>query len=322
MRLLWLVAAVLVSHGVARAQTLTLATYNVENYGSVDRMTADGFRTDYPKPEAEKAALRMVIRALGADVLALQEIGSAAALEELRLDLRSEGMDYPASVFLEAADRDRHVALLSRRPFRQVRRHADLAFAYLGGEERVKRGLLEAVVAAPPGELTIFVVHLKSRLTARADDPAAAIRRAAEAAAVRACIRARFPDPASGRFVVLGDCNDGARSPALRRLAYAGATLVAWRLPAVDGRGETWTEFYRRGESYAVLDHILVSPALRTAVRGGAARVYDGPGVETASDHRPLLAVLDFGAASARGGPAPGQGAATVTGTVNWPPLP
>jgi endonuclease/exonuclease/phosphatase family metal-dependent hydrolase len=284
--------ALLLAFSVARAESLTLATYNVENYGLVDRMTPEGFRRDYPKPEAEKAALRTVIRALGADVLALQEIGSAAALEELRRDLRAEGLDYPAAAFLEAGDRARHVALLARRPFLAVRPHPDLPFHYLGGEERVKRGLLEAVVATPLGELTVFVVHLKSRLTERADDPGAAIRRAGEAAAVRACVRERFPDPASGRFVILGDCNDGAHSPALRRLACAGTTRVAWPLPLADSRGESWTEYFRRGDTYAELDEILVSPGLKAAVRPPGARIYDGPGAGTASDHRPVLAVL------------------------------
>ena len=37
----------------ARAETLTLATYNIENYVAADRMTEAGYRRDYPKPEAE-----------------------------------------------------------------------------------------------------------------------------------------------------------------------------------------------------------------------------------------------------------------------------
>src|SRR5476651_1094085 len=143
MRVLFLGAALHLVLAAAPAETLTLATYNVENYGSVDRMTEAGYRRDYPKPEAEKTALRAVIRALGADVLALQEMGSADALEELRRDLRAEGLDYGHTAFLEAADADRHLALLSRRPFLAVRSHPDLAFAYRGGRERVKRGLLE-----------------------------------------------------------------------------------------------------------------------------------------------------------------------------------
>ena len=59
----------------ARAETLTVATYNVENYVAADRMTETGYRKDYPKPELEKRALRRVIRALAADVVVLQEMG-------------------------------------------------------------------------------------------------------------------------------------------------------------------------------------------------------------------------------------------------------
>lgn len=50
-----------------RAETLTLATYNVENYGPANRVTEAGYRQDYPKPEAEKRALRTGTRGLNAD---------------------------------------------------------------------------------------------------------------------------------------------------------------------------------------------------------------------------------------------------------------
>jgi endonuclease/exonuclease/phosphatase family metal-dependent hydrolase len=288
-----LLAAIALGLAGARADRLKIATYNVENYGLVDRMTPDGFRSGYPKPEAEKTALRVVIRAIAADVLALQEIGSAGALEELQRDLAGEGLRYPYSAYLDGPDRARHVALLSRRPWIRVTPHPDLDFAYLGRRERVKRGLLEAAIGTAAGELTFFVVHLKSHLTETDADPGAGDRRAAEAAAVRGCIRRRFPPGSPARFVLLGDCNDGARSPTLRRLAASGGTVIALRLAARDSRDETWTEIYRREESYATLDHILVSPALRAAVRGDA-QICDRPETGVASDHRPVVATLDI----------------------------
>src|SRR4051812_10019055 len=82
-KLFWLLAVTL----LARAETLTIATYNVENYGPANRMTEGGYRKDYPKPEAEKAALRSVIRALSADILVMQEMGDQPYLDELRRDL-------------------------------------------------------------------------------------------------------------------------------------------------------------------------------------------------------------------------------------------
>ncbi len=285
-----------------RAETLTLATYNVENYGPANRMTEAGYRKDYPKPEAEKAALRAVIRGLQADLLVLQEMGAGPFLGELRRDLKTEGLDYPHAALASAGDADRHVAILSKRPLRGVVTHTDLVFTYFGAKEAVKRGLLEATIATAAGEVTVFAVHLKSRITERADDPGSAIRRGGEATAVRDRVLLRFPVPAEARFVVLGDCNDGRSSRPLGYLQKRGKTEIAKLLPAADSRGEGWTHAFRRDDSYTRVDHILVSPGLFAAVRGGAARIYDGAGVREASDHRPVVVTLDL-AADKKGGP-------------------
>lgn len=294
------------------AETLTVATYNIENYGPANRLTEAGYREDYPKPEAEKRALRAVIRALDADVLALQEMGPRAYLEEFRRDLKAEGLDYPHAILLEAADEARHVALLSKRAFTTVVPHTDLAFTYFGKKEKVKRGLLAVSVATEAGEVTIFALHLKSRFTDRADDPLSGIRRAAEATAVRDRVLERFPDPAAARFLIVGDCNDGKRSKTLQHLLKRGKTPVAELLAATDSRGENWTHVYRKEESYSRVDYILVSPGLRAAVADGDTRIYDGSGVTEASDHRPVVVKLQLNAPRSYRDP-------TVSGTVTSP---
>lgn len=279
----------------AAAETLTLATYNVENYGPANRMTEAGYRKDYPKPEAEKQALRTVIRGLAADVLVVQEMGEPAYVEELRRDLKTEGLDYPYSALASAGDGDRRVALISRRPLKSVTTHTDLTFKYLGGQETVKRGLLEVTLATSAGDVTIFALHLKSRLPEHADDPTSAIRRAGEAVAIRDRILKRFPEPATARFVILGDCNDHRASRPLAALQKRGKTDIAVLLRATDSRGDVWSYTYRKEESYSRVDHILVSPALKAAVDGGSGKIYDGPGVREASDHRPVWVRLKWG---------------------------
>jgi endonuclease/exonuclease/phosphatase family metal-dependent hydrolase len=280
--------------GGIRAATLTIATYNVENYGPADRMTEAGFRKDYPKPESEKQALREVIRGLQADVLVLQEMGGPAYLEELRRDLKSEGVDYPHATTATAADDDRHLAVLSRLPLKGVMTHGDLEFTYFGAKETVKRGLIEATVATAAGEITIFGLHLKSRFTERKDDPLSALRRAGEATAVRDRVLQRFPQPATARFLILGDCNDHRNSRPVAALQRRGKTEIGALLPSVDSRGETWSYHYRREDSYTRVDLIFVSAALKPLIRDGTSRIYDGPGVRQASDHRPVFAVLEW----------------------------
>lgn len=282
------------------AEVLTIATYNIENYVAADRMTAEGYRKDYPKPEREKEALRRVILGLRADILVLQEMGPRPYLEELRRDLKILGLDYRYAVLLEGPDPVRHVALLARRPPKAVNLHADLSFPYFGGTEKVKRGLLEATFDTAAGELTLFGVHLKSRYTDRPDDPLSSQRRNGEALAVRDAVLRRFPNPVAARFLILGDCNDGKDSKAVQSLLARGRTAVAKLLPEADSRGENWTYFYHVEDSYARMDQILVSPGLRAQVAGGAATIYDGPGTREASDHRPVSVRLELWPSDAR----------------------
>ena len=287
---LWLVL-VLAS---ARAETLTIATYNVENYTPADRMTEAGYRKGYPKPESEKQALRTVIRHLNADILALHEMGGTPYLEELRRDLKADGLEYPYATLLEGPDADRHIALLARRTPKAVKPHANVEFTYFGARERVKRGLLEATFATEAGDLTIFAVHLKSRFTDRPDDPQSVARRIAEATAVRDIVLRRFPVPAGERFLILGDCNDGTASKAVQHLLARGKTGIAKLLPATDSRGEMWTHYYHAGESYSRVDHIMISAGLQPAVKEGAARIFDAPETRLASDHRPVTVTFEL----------------------------
>lgn len=277
------------------ASALTVATYNVENYLVTDRMADGAYRQAYPKPETEKTALRLAIATMGADVLALQEMGKPPFLAELQRDLKAEGHDYPHAVVLEAADEARHVAFLSKVPFKEVREHKAVPAKYLGESDVVKRGVLEAVIATDRGDLSLFVIHLKSRRTERKDDPEGAAQRHAEAVAVRDLVLARFPDPTSALFAVLGDWNDNRTSRAIRALQKRGNTELGEILRAADSRGDTWTHAYRREDSYSRIDFILVSSGLKPHVaNGGRATIYDGPGAREASDHRAVFMTLDL----------------------------
>jgi len=270
--------------------TLRIATYNVENYTDENRVADGVYRTDYPKPESEKTALRAVIHQLDADVLALQEMGPPAYLAELQADLKGEGLEYPYSDEVEGEDPARHLAVLSRRPFTSVVRHTGLVFKYFGAEEKVRRGLLEVRLTAGGVQWTIFAVHLKSKLTVRTDDPDSELERTGEAEAVRDQVLKEFPDPATARFLVLGDCNAGRTERPLRALMARGKTTIAEWVSAADSRGEVWTDYWHQADTYERIDHILVSPGLRPAVV--EARIADSPETMIASDHRPVVVTL------------------------------
>ncbi len=273
-----------------RPDALTIATYNIQNYGPANRMTADGFRPSYPKPDEEKQALRQVLRAIDADVLVLQEMGPAEYLEELQRDLAAEGLDYPHRFLAVGADRERHVALLSRVPLRRTQTLAP-THRYQRKLEPVKRGVLHVELETSRGPVALFGLHLKSRRTERKDDPEAREQRAGEAAAVRDAVLKQFPDPSQARFLILGDLNDVKTSRALRLLQKRGNQRVCDPVPAFDSRKESWTYHYAREDTYSRIDYVLASPAVRPDVLGDGT-IHDGPGVNEASDHRPVVVFL------------------------------
>src|ERR1041385_8218217 len=72
-----------------QAETFRVATYNVESY--VDEAVAGRA----VKSAEARAKVRESILALKPDVLALEEMGSVNALEELRASLKTNGLDFP-----------------------------------------------------------------------------------------------------------------------------------------------------------------------------------------------------------------------------------
>ncbi len=279
---------------VSVSAALTVATYNVENYTIADRMVDGVYRQAYPKPEKEKAALRQVVMGIAPDILAVSEMGAQSFLEDFRRELKLAGQNYPHTVVLEAADADRHVAVLSKVPFKEVRRHAAVPITYFGQPDVVKRGVLEVIFATSEGDVSLFAIHLKSKFTERKDDPEGGIRRAAEAEAVRDLVLTRYPDPAKAKFIVCGDWNDTRTTRPVRALQKRGETEIGELLRAADTKGETWTHYFRREDIYSRIDYLLVSPALKPFVADGRAKIWDGAGTTEASDHRAVVMTLNL----------------------------
>lgn len=269
-------------------EVVRVASFNIRNYLCMDRRLEGTFRPGYPKPEAEKAAVRAVIREVDADVVCLQEIGPQPFLDELQHDLEREGTSYPHAVLLDGADPLRHIAVLSRLPFAAVVSHSDIDFDYLDRREVLKRGMLEVQFGSDDAAWRVFVLHLKSPLTEDRADPQAEERRVREARAARDRILERTRGEPGARYLIVGDLNAAPDARALRGLLRRGTIEVARLVPTADSRGETWTHLQARSERYERVDYLLPSPALVPAIRSGRAHVHDGPDALVGSDHRLL----------------------------------
>ena len=265
---------------------LRIATYNVLNLfdGQDDPYHAD--ETTPTKPRKELQHLAKSIRALEADVVALQEVENRGYLERFVQVFLPE-MGYRHIVHFDGNDlRGIDVCLLSRVPVGPVRSHRHLRFTGPDGVERsFSRDLLAVTILPPSGKsFEMWVVHLKSNAGGR--ERAEPIR-LAEAGQIRVLLdRALSVDP-SARILLTGDLNDTWASKTLNTLVGKGETAL-WSVASE--LGEKQPDTYNKGKFHSMIDYILCTPAMAKAYVKGSCRIVPGSQENTGSDHNPVTA--------------------------------
>lgn len=273
--------------------SVRIATYNLQNYLIMDRYFDGQWRPSYPKPEAEKTVVRQVITEVRPDILVLQEIGGAEFLEELRSDLKRDGLHYEHALLMQGLDEERYVALLSKLEPQDVQQHTDLDFKYFEGRKVVKRGLLEVTFSLPDAtRVKLFAVHLKSRFSDRQDDVQSELRRTREAEACRNRIIERTIESGMEHYLIAGDFNDHPNSSTMRRFQQRGDLQIGSLVEARDSRGELWSYHYAKEASYELIDGFIASPTMHRRIQGGRGRIADSPRALDGSDHRMVFVDL------------------------------
>ncbi len=287
-----------VAPAIFAADTIRVATYNLENY------LEQAAGTRLAKSAAAKAKIRESIRALKPDVIALQEVGGEAALLELRASLKADGCDFPYWNITPGFDTNIFVAVLSRLPFTATHPHTNLNYLLSGRRMQVSRGFAEVDIKANDRyAFKLITVHLKSRRqVATADE---GDMRLEEARLLRELVDSRLAANPKVNLVVLGDFNDVYDSPAAKEVVGRGANKLVDTRPAerngdnlpnenprYNPRNITWTHFYGKEDTYSRIDYILLSPGMARELVPAETYVLALPNWGAGSDHRPVVATF------------------------------
>jgi len=278
------------------AEVFRVATYNLDSY-----LEEPAGLRQTKSPEG-KAKIRESLRAIQADVVALQEVGGLNALSELRRALKADGLDYPHWEWVPGFDTNIQVAVLSRFPIIARRPHTNDSFLLFGRRFRVSRGILEVdIQVAPRYRFTLFTTHLKSRRVVPEADEAEL--REQEALILRQKIDARLRDQPDANVIVLGDFNDTKDSRSTRTLIGRGSSALIDTRPAerngdnqpnpnprFEPRNITWTHYYGKEDTYSRIDYILVSRGMAREWVAKETYVLSIANWGVGSDHRPLVA--------------------------------
>jgi endonuclease/exonuclease/phosphatase family metal-dependent hydrolase len=228
--------------------------------------------------DAQVQRLALGIARAAPDAVCVQEVETESALDALQ---RALGGRYITAVLGETGGPGSvDVAVLSRDPLREVRRHRRAHPLVLpdGRRATFARELLEVRLDHHGREVVVFCAHFRSKVR---DEPE---RRAAEGAAAAEIVSSVAQQRPDALVLMAGDLNDHPGSDALNALQRSGLRRVAERL-GPDG-DITW-----RGRAGAfALDHILHAPTAARWTEAGVEVLRDGDGGYAGSDHAALRA--------------------------------
>ena len=281
---------VLLAESVFGQQAVKFVHYNVENYLEMNRR--QGGRTEFgPKPESEKNTLVRIIKEIHPDILGVAEMGPPDQFEDFQKRLKDAGLEFPFSEYVNAADPNRHLALLSR--FEIVERHSEksLFFDLNGQREPVERGFLDVTIEVNPSyRLRLVGAHLKSKLAVPSGE---ALLRRNEARLLRQHIDGVLNKDPNANLLVYGDLNDTKDQPAIQEIL--GPRQSPNRLSDIllaDAQGDHWTYYRQLSDTYDRIDYILTNQALLPQIDQSQSCVYRSGDWYSASDHRPVVTVI------------------------------
>jgi endonuclease/exonuclease/phosphatase family metal-dependent hydrolase len=283
---------------LAGAGQFSVGTYNLELY------LKEPSGTMRVKPEAAKAKVVEMIKAINVDVLAVQEMGSPEAFAEFQAALRAAGLNYPHTEYVRGADSTLHVAVLSRFPITAHRSHTNASFLLNGRRHRVLRGFAEVDIRVEDRyNFTLLAAHLKSkRQTGLSDEEDV---REQEALLLREKVDSHLLGNPAANLIVVGDLNDFRNARSTRAIIGRGKNVLIDTRPAErngdsreiasepnSARQITWTHYYALEDNYSRLDYILVSRGMSREWLPELSFVLAAPNWGVASDHRPVVATF------------------------------
>jgi endonuclease/exonuclease/phosphatase family metal-dependent hydrolase len=272
-------------------QEIVVASYNLENYVSAAPKEPGEKYATRAKPEKEIEALIRVIKEINPDILGVCEMGSPERFEDFKKRLNEAGLGYIDSEYLQAADADRHLALVSRFPIVARNSRGDVPFELNGQPEKVRRGILDVTVQVNPGyQLRMVGVHLKSKLPVPQGE---AILRRLEAHEVRKHIEGILTVAPQTNLLAYGDFNDTKNESMFHEITgVKGSPMYMADLWAKDELGDRWTHYWKTADLYSRIDYLFVSPSLYREVVLAKSRVYRSQFWNEASDHRAVFTTI------------------------------
>lgn len=267
---------------------VVFCTYNIRNWVGDDRPQTKGPAAK-PKSEQEREAVIQVLRDIRPDIIGVCEMGSPAQFGDFLTRVKTLGLEH--SEFVEAADPERHLALVSRYPIVARDSRTNVRFLLGGVEQRMRRGILDVTIQITPDyQLRCVGAHLKSKLPSAEGE---SLVRRHEAASLRSHLDGLLKGEPSANVLCYGDFNDTRNEPVFQEISgVREAASFMESIPAKDEFGDRWTHYWKEADQYSRIDYLFASKGLAPEIVRDTGRVNRSPMWNEASDHRAVSVTI------------------------------
>jgi len=271
--------------------TFCFVSYNIRNYLPTSRRVGSEYITT-KKPEKEIQQLMNILKPLPIDAVGISEIGKLEDLKDFQQKLKQSGIDLPYYHHSDGSDQIRHLAILSKHPIIKTYQ-PETAYRLDEKNWTINRGINDALIDSPVGEIRIMGLHLKSKRKVPGRDQAQI--RHQEAIVARKHIDTVLASDPDLLLIVHGDINDDYRTPPVKTIHGPwGKEGFMEPLYIRDSRDHLWTHFWSYQQEYSRLDYIFVNKNLKKLWVSEQSRIIDTEGNTEASDHRPVMATFSL----------------------------
>ena len=265
--------------------------YNLKNYLTMRRYV-DGKAVYRHKPQEEIDALIEIISSAKPDILGLCEIGTHADLEDLQKRLKTAGINLPHSHRVSGSDRTRALGLLSRYPIVSTGKPQKTNYTIGGAPFTISRGILDTTVQLPHKSIRLLGIHFKSKRPV--PDADQALMRRNESLLLRKHIEDILRHQSDTPLLVYGDFNDTRNSKSVSSVRGRSNSSAHMKIiELLDKRGQSWTHHWKHEDIYSRIDFVMTNSVLEPFIKKEACKLLDPENWETASDHRPMLIVIE-----------------------------
>jgi len=249
----------------------------LRNYLTMHRFS-HGKSSTRSKPEKEVRKLINIIQSAHPDILGVCEIGQDKDLKDLQSRLKKAGISLPYIHRTHGDDPVRSLAILSRFPITSTAKPTSSHYTINGKPFQISRGILDVTIQLPNKKIRFLGVHLKSKRPVEEADQA--IMRRYESILFRKHIDTILTQTPNALLLAYGDFNDTKHSKAVYTIKGRSHTRNQMEmLNLTDSRGETWTHYWKREDTYSRFDYVFTSKQLtpfidkRNALPGNVCKV-------------------------------------------------